>query len=80
MPEATRLPALIAANEQDLVSEWQKAVLAAGVGRQDLLKVGELQQQCRDVLDAVRKALVSGNATDVQAAEWTPVRELLATI
>ncbi|HEX3134212.1 MAG TPA: STAS domain-containing protein, partial [Planctomycetota bacterium] len=80
MPEATRLPALIAAHEHDLVSEWQKAILASGAGRHDLLKVGELQQQCREVLEAVRKALVSGNATDVQAAEWTPVRDLLATI
>ena len=77
---ATRLPTIIATHEQDLLAEWQKALLAANTAREDLLKGGELQQQCRDLLDGIRKALATGNLTNLQAAEWTPVRELLGTV
>jgi rsbT co-antagonist protein RsbR len=80
MPATSRLPAIIAANEKDLLAEWQKAMLAAGTGREDLLKAGELQQQCRDILDGIRKAIAGGNTTNFQTPEWQPLRELLAGV
>lgn len=80
MSAASRLPDLITTHENDLLFEWQKAMSAAGTGREEMLKSGELQQQCRDLLDGMRKALRSGNVSNLQAQEWTTTRDLLTTI
>jgi rsbT co-antagonist protein RsbR len=80
MSAPTRLSTIIVSHDKDLLAEWIKAILAAGTGREDLLKAGELQQQCRDLLDGLRKALAAGNLTNLQAQEWAAVRDLLAAI
>lgn len=78
MSAPSRLPDIIASHEQDILADWQKAILAHG--RDDRLKAGELQQQSRDLIEAIRVALLSGNVTNIQAVEWAPARELLTGI
>lgn len=80
MPQIkTRLPEIIKKFEQDLLSDWTAEQIKTGGRQKMLLREGELNQQCREFLNGVVKALQDGSM-DVDSPSWTPVRDLLATI
>jgi rsbT co-antagonist protein RsbR len=69
------------ANAQEVVDAWvalQQQDLAL---RNNLLKVGELEQQCREFLDLLIAALQRGGGTNVNTSDaWAPVRDSLSGI
>jgi rsbT co-antagonist protein RsbR len=76
----SRLPEILARHHQDVLKEWVALQLASGSRRADRLKEDELREQSRQFLDAVTVALQKGAPRDVSGADWTDVRELLASI
>src|SRR5690349_7821709 len=77
---ATRLPALVAENQQEILQSWieqQRQAGALGSGR---LNEGELREQSERFLDQVRGALSAGAGADIEREPWREVRELLGEV
>ena len=69
-------------HEDEILTEWLRLQQHDLSLRNNLLKAGELEQQCRDFLGVLFAALESGaGAGDVTtASSWAAVREMLAGI
>lgn len=81
MQEGTsRLPFLLEEHEATILETWIQEQIAAMPGRMDAAQEAELRRQCKDLLTLLRKALQTGNLTNINASEWEPVRDLLADI
>jgi rsbT co-antagonist protein RsbR len=65
--------------ETELLKEWIADQLDSGI-RKDLIKETNLREECREFLDSFKKAVQSGNLTNIQAPEWSDVREILTSI
>ena len=66
-------------HREQIVSEWVQLQEHDLSLRNNLLKPGELERQCRDMLDAILRALAAGGGADVLHSEnWTGVREMLS--
>jgi rsbT co-antagonist protein RsbR len=65
--------------ETDLLAEWVAAQKAAPIFRPDLIKEGELRDQCREFLRLLARAS-RGGWQDISGPEWQEVRDLLASI
>lgn len=71
---------ILRSHEDELLASWLKLQQENLSLRTNLLKMGELDQQCRDFLRAFIEAMQTG-ATDVQtAASWSAVRDLLSNV
>jgi rsbT co-antagonist protein RsbR len=77
--EITSVAQLAAENEQEILREWMEQLKATPAVQSGRLKEAELQTQCRNLLEALRKALGEGG-TQASGAAYQPVRELLASI
>jgi rsbT co-antagonist protein RsbR len=75
----SKIPKMLETYEADLLAEW-KQELAANNTRRGLIKEAEQQQECREFLRLFRNAAQQGNLTNIEAAEWQEVRELLTSI
>ncbi|HEX8409648.1 MAG TPA: STAS domain-containing protein [Thermoanaerobaculia bacterium] len=71
--------ALLQRHEDEIVREWVRLQQHDLSMRNNLLKVGELEQQCREFLAAFVLALQSGG-TDINAPAWSGARDLLANV
>jgi rsbT co-antagonist protein RsbR len=72
---------LLRRNEEKIVSEWVRLQQNDLSLRNNLLKPGELEQQCRDFFGLFVTAVESGGEADVIASQqWGAVREFLATV
>lgn len=69
---------ILAKDEPALLADWIKE-MSGGTRRSDLLKESELRSQCALFLKSMRQGADSG-VTDVEAAAWEPMRELMAEI
>lgn len=76
----SRLPQLFESYEAQLASDWTQELLKSGSMRTDLIRDVEVREQSAELLRLMSQASRSGNITDVNAAEWAPVRDLLASI
>ncbi|MEH2152751.1 STAS domain-containing protein [Nostoc sp.] len=65
--------------EADLLSEWTQE-LATVNSRRGLIKEAQLKEECREFLSLFRIAVRQGNFTNIQAAEWQEMREMLNSI
>src|SRR5919202_3029049 len=65
--------------ETELLTERIADQLDSGI-RKDLIKETNLREECREFLDSFKKAVQSGNLTNIQAPEWSDVREILTSI
>lgn len=75
----SKIPEILEAYEADLLAEWTQE-LAATNTRKGLIKEAELQKECREFLGLLRTAVQQGNLTNIQAAEWQEVREMLTSV
>lgn len=75
----SKIPEIIKNYESELLQDWLSEQLDAGI-RKDLIKETELREECREFLDLFRKAVQSGNLTDIRAPEWSGVREILTSV
>lgn len=65
--------------EADLLAEWNQELVTANA-RRGLIKEAELQEECREFLSLLRIAVQQGNLTNIQAAEWRDVRDMLTSV
>jgi rsbT co-antagonist protein RsbR len=77
---ASRIPAILKTNEDDLLAEWMREQLESGGPLATRIKEAELREQCRTFLRLLQEATQSKNLTNISAAEWDAVREFLGTI
>ncbi|MBW4634210.1 MAG: STAS domain-containing protein [Iphinoe sp. HA4291-MV1] len=79
LSNGSKIPQVIEKYEAELLADWMQ-VLMANNTRKGLLKETELQQECREFLSLLKKAVQHGNLTNVQSSEWRDVREMLTSI
>ncbi|MFN3649322.1 MAG: STAS domain-containing protein [Armatimonadota bacterium] len=79
-PQQTRIPSILAAHEQALLSEWLAEQQRSGVRRDDLIPEAESRRQSSEFLRLLRQAVNAGNVENVHAPEYRDVRELLTEI
>jgi rsbT co-antagonist protein RsbR len=78
-PAPSRIPEILEKHEAAILADWTKAQLSAGTFRPELAREGELREQCRQFLAALR-AGAKGGLTDPSGPEWGAVREQLDEI
>ena len=77
---ASKIADILEQNEAELLQEWQTELTTSDMLRRDLIRQGEFDQQCAEFLRLMRSAVQHQNLTDVQAPEWSSVRQFLASI
>ncbi len=77
---ASKIPALLAKYETDLLEEWIKAQLDATTLRKDLLSSADLRRSSDEFLSLLRRAATTGNLLNLNAPEWLPVKDFLAGV
>ncbi|MEH2261232.1 STAS domain-containing protein [Nostoc sp.] len=65
--------------EAELLSEWTQELANVNI-RRGLIKQAQLKEECREFLSLFRVAVGQGNFTNIQAAEWQEMREMLNSI
>lgn len=76
----SKIPAVLQANESNLIEEWMAQLLAVRGRRESLIKEGELREHCTEFLRLLREAAQSGNAAEMRGPQWDAVREMLAEV
>jgi rsbT co-antagonist protein RsbR len=79
MPQ-TLLPELLKKSCAEILDDWVKQQLAATGMRADLIKENELRAQSADFLQRFQAAVQSGESSNIKAAPWAPVLELLSEL
>jgi len=74
-----QLAPLLKTHESEVLNDWTSLQWKSISARRDLVNEQELQRQSKDFLNAFTKAFGDRGA-DVTAAEYAPLRELLATV
>ena len=80
MPEATRLPQILAQNESAVLERWLKEQQSAGAFRTGMIDEREARDQSRDFLGALARATEEGGVADIAGAPYAPVREVLGRL
>jgi len=77
--DGTLLPEILRGDKTKLLAEWVKQQMseAGATGR---ISDEELQDKSREFLDGFAEAAQHGNLTDIDAPEWSRVREVLADV
>ncbi|WP_243714001.1 STAS domain-containing protein [Nostoc sp. 106C] len=79
MMSKSKIPEIIETYEADLLSDWIQELAAVNL-RRGLIKEAELKEECREFLSLLRIAAQQGNLTNIQAAQWRDVREMLTSV
>ena len=66
--------------EREILGEWIQNQLAATTVRGELMREGELREQCREFLALLNAAVQAGSIERHDSAEWNSVREFLGTV
>ncbi|HEV8225856.1 MAG TPA: STAS domain-containing protein [Methylomirabilota bacterium] len=80
MPVASRIAELIHKHEGEILQDWVQAQMTAATARPDLMQKAELEDQSREMLQALRHALASGDGSDIKSPSWQGLRDILASI
>jgi rsbT co-antagonist protein RsbR len=74
-----QLAEIISKNEDRIRAEWIRG-MSKVIQRADLISKGELDEQCRTLLNAIVAGVKSGNPTEISGTEWSEAREVLQDI
>src|SRR5215213_4107503 len=81
MAQVNRTAELLRRHEDEILAAWVRLQEQNLSMRNNLLKGGELEEQCRAVLRALLSAIETGGSGDVESSQtWAGVRELLSGI
>jgi rsbT co-antagonist protein RsbR len=80
MPVDSRIAELIQKHEGEILQDWVQAQMTAATARPDLMQKAELEDQSREMLQALRHALASGDGSDIKSSSWQGLRDILASI
>jgi len=75
----SKIPEILETFEADMLSEWTQELAAVNI-RRGLIKEAELKEECREFLNLFRIAVGQGNLTNIQAAAWEDMRQMLNSI
>lgn len=74
------LPQLIAAHEQDILTEWQRMLKAAGALQTGRIKEAELDTQCRSFLSQLKATIQTDGTVDKASSSYNSLRDQLGNI
>jgi len=77
--DVRELPDLIEKHQAAIVAEWLQLLAAAGTVRAGTSRA-ELEQQCREFLTQLSRAIATGIGADVDAPAYAGVRDILQSI
>ncbi|HYC88218.1 MAG TPA: STAS domain-containing protein [Thermoanaerobaculia bacterium] len=81
MADQSRTGEVLRRHEQEVVAAWVRMQEQNLSLRNNLLKAGELEEQCRSFLRLLLTMIEAGSAEDpVTSQSWTPMRELVSDI
>jgi len=72
-----RTSTILSKYENDLVSEWLKAMRAKGSSKDARISDSQLREQATDFISLLQQALQSGGADDGTGAEWKAIHAFL---
>lgn len=74
------LSKILANFDTQLIEDWVKEQISVGARRSSVVKESEIRDQCRDFLGALRTATQGDSGSDINASNWTEVREVLTRL
>jgi rsbT co-antagonist protein RsbR len=74
----SRLAEIVDRHQEELMHDWIRAQHAARSQRPDLISEIDLQQDSRELLALLQRALTDGDARDIDGPRWEPVRDFLS--
>src|SRR5688572_26113061 len=80
MTTTSRLSAIIAQHEADILAEWMRLQLSAVSARPDLITEHDLREQSQRFLELLRSAFDRSPSLDPDGPAWDDVRQLLGEI
>src|SRR5436190_7159853 len=77
----TLIPQILKKYQEEILEEWRREQAAAAITRhRSLIKDDELREQSRDFVRLLQTASETGNLENIDAPEWTEVRDLLTAV
>lgn len=76
----SRLPRLLADEQARLLDGWLAELEQSALRRQGLLTVDQIRDQCTRFLELLRDGAQAAPLTDLEAPEWSPLREYLSRL
>lgn len=73
----SRIPEILKKYETELLADWIKEQVGSAGQQSGRMKEAELREQCASFLRLLPQATQGDNLTNIQAAEWQGVRDLL---
>ena len=74
------LPEVLANHELDILADWIKEQAAGASQRAGTIKESELRDQSKEFLSLIKAAVKDGKVNDIQGAQWSGVRGMLANL
>lgn len=78
--EQNPIASLVKEKQKEILDAWMDTQLSSITLREDLISKDDLRKQSTQVLDALVKAISSGNLEDISTPEYEPVSKMLADI
>ncbi len=75
--ETTRIQKVLKESEKEILTAWLAELKQRSSGADGRISEAELETQARDLLKLLQESARHGNVHDINAAEWSPVREFL---
>jgi rsbT co-antagonist protein RsbR len=73
-----RIFEIIQRNENDLLADWLRLQNQTMAARRDRITDSQLRSNSQDFIMGLREALSSGESTDINAPEWSRLKDILA--
>src|SRR6516162_3469545 len=73
----TSIATVLASQRNEILQEWMRQQLTSETMRADLISEADLRTESDRFLEALRRAVQSGNFSDIRAPEYKPVLEML---
>jgi len=71
---------VIEANQSEILNDWIGGLRKPGTLSAGSINEGELKSQCSEFLALLHEAASSGNVAAINGPEWSPLREMLASL
>ena len=79
-PKKSKIPDLLRKQETQLIDDWLREQAAATSARSDLMREDEVREQSSRFIRLLRTATQSGDATDIEADNWSELRQFLSEV
>jgi len=76
----SRIKDVVEEKEGALLSDWMRVQLQAIGGLKDRISESELRTNLHDFVLALKQGLASGSTTNIEAAPWTSLRNMLSNL